>query len=178
MKNEVKDPWEELAGDVLKAELSVDYELGGETLDEWQARIADAIRALPRPELPRPEGQLSRDLDERIAQITAHRGCHSAEHDPANGKLHGCCVVCGVPWPCEYAGTPPTPRESVNGELVKALRQAQGGCGALMWLGNNRHNFECVGASGLRLFDAAVADAKEAYHTAAAALKLAEEAGK
>ena len=44
---------------------------------------------------------------ERVAQITAHRACCGTEHDPANGKIHGYCVVCGVPWPCEYAGTPP-----------------------------------------------------------------------
>ena len=44
---------------------------------------------------------------ERAAQIAAHRACIGAEHDPANGKLHGYCVVCGVPWPCEYAGPPP-----------------------------------------------------------------------
>ncbi len=47
------------------------------------------------------------ELLERIAQITAHRGCCGSEHDPANGKLHGYCVVCGVPWPCAYAGKPP-----------------------------------------------------------------------
>lgn len=46
-------------------------------------------------------------LIERIAQITAHRACCGTEHDPASGKLHGYCVVCGVPWPCEYVGVPP-----------------------------------------------------------------------
>lgn len=46
-------------------------------------------------------------LIERIAQITAHRGCGGEEHDPSKGKLHGCCVVCLTPWPCAYAGTPP-----------------------------------------------------------------------
>ena len=46
-------------------------------------------------------------LLERTAQIAAHRVCCGVEHDPANGKLHGYCVVCGVPWPCEYASTPP-----------------------------------------------------------------------
>ncbi len=44
---------------------------------------------------------------ERVAQLIAHRACCGAEHDPANGKLHGYCVVCGVPWPCTYAGMPP-----------------------------------------------------------------------
>jgi len=53
------------------------------------------------------EGQAS--LLERTAQISAHRGCCGTEHDPANGKIHGYCVVCGIPWPCEYSGKPPTP---------------------------------------------------------------------
>jgi hypothetical protein len=44
---------------------------------------------------------------ERVAQLIAHRACCGTEHDPANGKLHGYCVVCGVDWPCEYAGKPP-----------------------------------------------------------------------
>lgn len=42
-------------------------------------------------------------IEEHIAIITAHRPCHSAEHDPVNGKLHGYCIVCGIPWPCEIA---------------------------------------------------------------------------
>ncbi len=46
-------------------------------------------------------------IAERIAQITAHRACGGEEHDPINGKIHGCCIVCVVPWPCEYAGAPP-----------------------------------------------------------------------
>jgi hypothetical protein len=45
---------------------------------------------------------------ERVAQLIAHRACCSSEHDPAKGKLHGYCVICGVPWPCAYAGTPPS----------------------------------------------------------------------
>lgn len=50
-------------------------------------------------------------MQERVAQITAHRACCGVEHDPAQGKLHGYCIVCGVPWPCEYAGQPPLPTE-------------------------------------------------------------------
>lgn len=46
-------------------------------------------------------------LTERVAQLIAHRACTGAEHDPTDGKLHGCCVVCGVPWPCAFAGEPP-----------------------------------------------------------------------
>jgi len=43
-------------------------------------------------------------LIERTAQCIAHRACCGSEHNPAEGKLHGYCVVCGVPWPCEYVG--------------------------------------------------------------------------
>lgn len=38
-----------------------------------------------------------------IAAATAHRACCGTEHDPAHGKFHGYCVVCGVPWPCATA---------------------------------------------------------------------------
>jgi hypothetical protein len=38
-----------------------------------------------------------------IAAATAHRACCGTEHDVKNGKFHGYCVVCGVPWPCETA---------------------------------------------------------------------------
>ena len=48
---------------------------------------------------------------ERAAQLTAHRACCGTEHDPLNGKIHGYCVICGVPWPCDYAGIPPTKTE-------------------------------------------------------------------
>ena len=44
---------------------------------------------------------------ERVAQLTAHRATHAAEHNPSQGRIHGYCIVCGVPWPCEYAGKPP-----------------------------------------------------------------------
>ena len=45
--------------------------------------------------------------DDRVAILTAaalaHRACCGTEHNPEQGKLHGCCVVCGVPWPCDTA---------------------------------------------------------------------------
>ena len=41
------------------------------------------------------------ELNILIASATAHRACTGTEHNPQNGKLHGCCVVCGVQWPCE-----------------------------------------------------------------------------
>ena len=54
---------------------------------------------------PKDYPSIDNDLRNRIAAATAHRGCCGTEHDPMNGKLHGCCVVCGVPWPCETAKT-------------------------------------------------------------------------
>ncbi len=56
-------------------------------------------------------------LLERVAQILAHRACCGVEHDPSNGKLHGFCVVCGVPWPCAYAGPP---QDVVSDPIVDA----------------------------------------------------------
>lgn len=60
-------------------------------------------------------------LIERAAQLIAHRCCGGAEHDPQEGKLHGYCTVCLVPWPCEYAGTPPTPELPVPFKISEPL---------------------------------------------------------
>lgn len=77
--------------------MSLVKELAAEVLR--QDKLLDALEDAER---------LRGHQGERVAQITAHRACCGSEHDPDNGKLHGFCVVCGVPWPCEYAGTPPT----------------------------------------------------------------------
>lgn len=37
------------------------------------------------------------------AACAAHRVCCGVEADSSNGKIHGYCVVCGVPWPCATA---------------------------------------------------------------------------
>lgn len=59
------------------------------------ARVAsEGLRAI---------GTSTERLMRETAAALAHRGCCGTEHDPPNGKLHGCCVVCGVPWPCETA---------------------------------------------------------------------------
>ena len=60
---------------------------------------------------------------ERVAQLLAHRVCLDTEHDPANGKLHGCCVVCGVPWPCVVAQPSKARREEYE-RLKLALTEA------------------------------------------------------
>lgn len=77
------------------------------------ARAALASQSSARPQ----DGALL----ERTAQLLAHRACCGAEHDPASGKLHGCCVVCGVPWPCEYAGKPPAPAAKVADALAELV---------------------------------------------------------
>jgi hypothetical protein len=74
------------------------HSLGAGALAEALWPYIVALRAAPAPVDP-----------ERVAQLIAHRACCGTEADPANGKLHGYCVVCGVDWPCEYAGKPPTP---------------------------------------------------------------------
>lgn len=38
-----------------------------------------------------------------LIAATAHRACCGEEHSPTTGKIHGYCVVCGVPWPCSTA---------------------------------------------------------------------------
>jgi len=81
-------------------------------LDEARRIAGDQLTHYDPPHLKRVIIGLVEIMDgaliERTAQITAHRACCGVEHDPANGKLHGCCVVCGVPWPCEYSGNPPS----------------------------------------------------------------------
>lgn len=37
------------------------------------------------------------------AACAAHRVCCGIEADSLSGKIHGYCVVCGVPWPCAVA---------------------------------------------------------------------------
>jgi DNA-binding CsgD family transcriptional regulator len=66
-------------------------------------------------------------LLERTAQIAAHRVCCGTEHDPVNGKLHGYCIVCGIPWPCEYAGKPPIVAVTLPDtmDMVLTIRQHQ-----------------------------------------------------
>lgn len=62
---------------------------------------------------------------ERVAILTAHRACGNQEQDPQNGKLAGYCVICQVPWPCDFA-KPKEPlkgnasAEASRGEYVKA----------------------------------------------------------
>ena len=67
-------------------------------------------------------------LRERTAQLIAHRACCGSEHDPTHGKLHGYCIVCGVVWPCEYAGKPSRPANvyalvEENKRLREALKE-------------------------------------------------------
>ena len=53
--------------------------------------------------LERRVAELEEQHADRHAACLAHRACTGTEHDPNNGKLHGYCVVCGVPWPCDTA---------------------------------------------------------------------------
>lgn len=62
--------------------------------------IVHPVEWRPIPSTPPPA---PRAAPEMIAFFQAHRACHNAEHDPINGKIHGYCIVCGTPWPCEYS---------------------------------------------------------------------------
>lgn len=66
---------------------------------------AKDIEEIVIPRLSAIVGQTGAEpsLETKIAAATAHRGCCGTEHDPSQGKLHGYCVVCGVPWPCDTA---------------------------------------------------------------------------
>lgn len=39
--------------------------------------------------------------------VPLHRAVGNQEQDIANGKLAGFCILCQVPYPCEYVGKPP-----------------------------------------------------------------------
>lgn len=67
-------------------------------------------------------GELERAAD--AAVLTAHRVCIGLEHDPQNGKLHGYCIVCGVPWPCAYASPKAELVEQIT-TLTRDLAQAR-----------------------------------------------------
>lgn len=62
-----------------------------------------------------------------LAAALAHRVCCGTEHDPQNGKLHGYCVVCGVPWPCETASyfLRPNPLQAQLDDRVRMLSVVQ-----------------------------------------------------
>lgn len=80
-----------------EAALSQEFE---RELDEARAeRERDALELCTL----RLKQALTAHSPERVSQLLAHRACGSEEHDPQNGKIHGCCVVCLVPWPCEFA---------------------------------------------------------------------------
>lgn len=63
------------------------------------------------------------ELTERAAQLIAHRTCMNEEHDPANGKISGYCITCGLPWPCSYAGKPPDELERIVEERTSRVAE-------------------------------------------------------
>ena len=74
--------------------------------ESWNAEcVADHDAALRRAKAEgRQEGK-EYALNEAAmrAGCAAHRACCGIEADNSQGKIHGYCVVCGVPWPCETA---------------------------------------------------------------------------
>lgn len=82
-------------------------EKDGITSGRVEVEVLEALR-----ESRERAGELEESLQNKIASAIAHRACCGTEHDPQNGKLHGYCVVCGVPWPCETAQTYLSRREA------------------------------------------------------------------
>lgn len=66
-------------------------------------RVADLVEKLVKAEAERDQLKSWQENSADTAAALAHRACCGSEHDLANGKLHGYCVVCGVPWPCDTA---------------------------------------------------------------------------
>jgi len=75
-----------------------------EAMRDLMLELADALE----------QAQATANVDERVAQLQAHRACGNEEHDPQNGKISGFCVVCLTTWPCEIHRQLPT-EDSGNG---------------------------------------------------------------
>ena len=80
--------------------LTQGIQMGADSLraerDALQSQLAEAQRKLDAA------GKVTDEANIR-AVVAAHRSCNSEEHDPSQGRVHGYCMVCGVPWPCAYA---------------------------------------------------------------------------
>ena len=69
--------------------------------DHTYVRLADHDAALRRAKAEGKEYAWNEAA--MRAACAGHRACCGIEADNAQGKIHGYCVVCGVPWPCETA---------------------------------------------------------------------------
>lgn len=91
-----------------------------EMVDYIRGCISDYRHSLTKSSPPAHTATDENDSVRRpvdVAAAIAHRACCGEEHDPANGKLHGCCIVCGVPWPCDTAKYFLRPAPAAEGEL-------------------------------------------------------------
>lgn len=73
-----------------------------------------------------------------LRQMVGHRACLGVEHDPLRGKIHGYCVICGVPFPCPQADRVEqlqadlaTAKEEIIPDIEEELRQAEARADAL-----------------------------------------------
>lgn len=83
---------------------------GGITLEELLQLMNDSIKDGLYFEIGPEATRTLRDAfvfasvhNGNLAAVLGHRACGSAEHDPLSGKIHGYCIVCQIPWPCETA---------------------------------------------------------------------------
>lgn len=80
------------------------------TVDDY-LHLRDAVllaRAQPQQEpvagtARKTEFEWDEEFINRLAAASAHRICIAQEHNPSQGKLHGCCVVCAEDFPCSTA---------------------------------------------------------------------------
>ena len=68
-----------------------------ETTVQWLVEVSLLIQSDVEKRLKHAHAPLKR---------SAHRAVGNQEQDADNGKLAGYCLVCQIPWPCEYAGQP------------------------------------------------------------------------
>lgn len=79
-------------------------------LEQLLLRLKECVDTQRYFEIPPREAKVLLDAfvfssvhNGNLAAVLGHRACGSAEHNPQEGKIHGYCVVCLIPWPCDTA---------------------------------------------------------------------------
>lgn len=101
------EKWLRIAAEEIRADGHAGW---GNTCEDGANHIAGLERYIAEIERGKVEALgMAAELEAENARLretnaaTAHRACCGSEHDAQQGKLHGYCVVCGVPWPCDTA---------------------------------------------------------------------------
>lgn len=78
----------------------------------------DLFALFAKGELARQAKTITR-LEAATEVLIAHRAVGNQEQDVANGKLSGYCLVCQVPWPCQFAIAHQSPSATEAAESIK-----------------------------------------------------------